>query len=108
MKFSTLGLCICSGFLLLANASDAASSLPAKQTIAAITGLPLQAKFPDLVKIVGKPTLDIGSGFHDYYYRLDDGSSLRVCCRTSDQSLISVTVFNDGTTTQLFPRSDTR
>jgi len=63
--------------------------LPAKQTLDAIASLPPNAMLEDVLKITGKPGVDFGSAIHDYFFRLDDPSVIRIRARY-DGSLISI------------------
>ena len=79
---------------------------PAKSprvTLAAFSGLPEGLSFPELIRQVGEPHEDIGSGLHIYRYPLADGSFVLV--GTPDrQRILYITHLSGAARTQLFPR----
>ena len=89
----------------MADPASPPQSLPAQQTLAQIASLPAKATLADLTKIVGTPGTDFGGAFHEYFFHLDDGSSLRVRVRLSDASIYSITHQSvQGAEAPLFPK----
>jgi len=71
--------------------------------LAAFSGLPEGLSFPELIRQVGEPHEDIGSGIHLYRYPLADGSFVLV--GTPDrQRILYITHLSGAARTQLFPR----
>ena len=68
---------------------NATKPLPAKQSLDAIASLPPSATLDDVLKIMGKPGMDIGSAFHDFGFALDDDSGIRVRAHL-DGKIISI------------------
>lgn len=75
---------------------------PSEQTLVAIGRLPTNATLDDVLKITGQPEMDVGSAIHDYYFQLDDYSSIHVQTRL-DNSLLSIEHQTAKGSTKIFP-----
>lgn len=106
MRTTLLLFCVCLVSVVMADPASPIHPLPAQQTLAQIAALPAKATLADLTKIVGTPDTDVGGAFHEYFFALDDGSSLRVRVHlSSDASIYSITHQSArGAETPLYPK----
>ena len=105
MRTTLFLFCMCLVSAVMAAPAPSVQALPAERTLTRIAGLPAKATLADLTRIVGTPGTDFGGAFHEYFFHLDDGSSLRVRVRLSDTSIYSITHQSvQGAETPLYPK----
>ena len=87
MKHGFFAVLLLAIFVLGAAAGEPSHRRTTPLTISVFSGLPADLTFPELVRRVGEPDDDIGSGVYIYRYHLADGSLVIV--GTADRQKIS-------------------